>query len=285
MALINCPNCGESMSDQAEKCPKCGAPYVKEIKCLNCGADLEPGQDFCPKCGQRAGSVVENNVSAAINQFNAGVDKKNNKKKFIPIIIAVVAIIAIVLVLLLKGPAVKEIKLTEDKIDIKVDESKSVSYTISPDKASDAKVTWKSSNESVATVSSNGEIKGKGDGACTVTVTVGKKSDTVSVTVKSGPDLKKIYDEKCDSSWAKLASDGSYLSIDTNPYDINDHTEIDACYAINDVITELGLPESLIEDMGHTSSIDGKQEEEYDDVVVSWKYHPDHGLEVTFKAK
>lgn len=37
--------------------------------------------------------------------------------------------------------------------------------------------------------------------------------------------------------------------------------------------------------MGHTSSADGKQTEDYDDVTVSWKYHPDYGMEVTFKAK
>ena len=34
------------------------------------------------------------------------------------------------------------------------------------------------------------------------------------------PDLKAVYDEYCDSSWAELAFDGTSLSIDSNPYDI-----------------------------------------------------------------
>ena len=33
------------------------------------------------------------------------------------------------------------------------------------------------------------------------------------------PDFKWIYDTLCDSTWAEVGADGSYLSVDTNPYD------------------------------------------------------------------
>ena len=59
----------------------------------------------------------------------------------------------------------------------------------------------------------------------------------------------------------------------------------EAYTAIEEVNAALKLPESLIKDMGATSSMDGKQTETYDKVVVSWKYHPDTGLEVTYKKK
>lgn len=43
MALINCPECGKSISDKAETCPECGSP-VKEksafTKNLGCGGVL-----------------------------------------------------------------------------------------------------------------------------------------------------------------------------------------------------------------------------------------------------
>ena len=38
-----------------------------------------------------------------------------------------------------------------------------------------------------------------------------------------GPDFKTIYDEYCSSIWADVGSDGSYLAIDTNPYDEDDN--------------------------------------------------------------
>ena len=49
--------------------------------------------------------------------------------------------------------------------------------------------------------------------------------------------------------------------------------------------TELGLPDSLSKDMGQTTWSMGKQQEEFEDagVKVTWTYHPDKGLEVTYK--
>ena len=283
-----CAKCGAPLGDGQDFCPKCGTPKnaPKKNVCGKCGAELQEGQEFCQKCGQKAGLAVDAGVSSTINQFNAGVQKTNTSKKKLPIIIGVaVAVVAVVLFLLLKGPSVDEIVLSKSSVELKVDDSTSVSYTVSPDKASDVDVSWKSSNESVAVVSNNGKITGKGEGSCTVTATAGGKSDSLTVTVKTGPDFQAIF-EACelDSSYATVASDGSYLSIDTNPSDIDDYTDYAAylsLYLIND---ELGLPDSLMEDMGHTSSIDGKQTEEFENVTVTWKYHPDNGLEVTYKA-
>lgn len=283
-----CSNCGAPLGDGQAFCPKCGTPKnaPKKNVCGKCGAELQDGQEFCPKCGQKVGLAVDAGVSSAINQFNADVQKTNITKKKLPIIIgAAIAVVAVVLFLLLKGPSVDEIVLSKSSIELRVDDSISVTYTVSPDKASDVDVSWKSSNESVAIVSNGGKITGKGEGSCTITATAGGKSDSLTVTVKNGPDFQAIFDAcELDSSYATVAADGSYLSIDTNPYDIDDYTDYDAylsLYLIND---ELGLPDSLMEDMGHTSSLDGKQTEKFENVTVTWKYHPDIGLEVTYKA-
>ena len=102
-----------------------------------------------------------------------------------------------------------------------------------------------------------------------------------------GPNFKKLYDEYCQSTWADVGSDGSYLSIDTNPFDEDDNgLAYPAAYrAIKNINDALGLPDSLINDMGSTTSIDGKQSETFDEiqVTVSWRYHPDKGLEVSYK--
>lgn len=281
-----CQNCGAPLGDGQDFCPKCGTPKIapKKNVCGKCGAELQEGQEFCPKCGQKVGLAVDAGVNAAINQFNSGVQKKNKKKAMLPIVLGVAAAVAVVLFLVLRGPAVEEIVLSKSSIELKADDSTTVSYTISPDKAADANVTWKSSNESVATVSSNGEITGKGAGSCTITVTAGGKTDSLTVTVKKGPDFKSIYNTYCSSTYATVGSDGSYLSIDTNPYDIDDYTASGSIQAIIDVNSALGLPDYVLDDMGSTTALMGRQSATFDDVTVSWSYHPDKGLEVTYKA-
>lgn len=100
-----------------------------------------------------------------------------------------------------------------------------------------------------------------------------------------GPNFKKLYKEYGNPVWADVASDGSYLSIDTNPYDEEDNgAAYYAAYtAIKNINKELGIPDSLLEEMEQTTSSDGKQSEEFKNITVSWKYHPDKGLEVTYK--
>ena len=105
--------------------------------------------------------------------------------------------------------------------------------------------------------------------------------------INKGPNFKKLYDEYCRSIWSDIGSDGSYLSIDTHPFDEDDNglAYPDAYNAIKKINAALNLPESLINDMGTTTSADGKQSESFDkiNVIVTWKYHPDKGLEVTYK--
>lgn len=96
-----CPNCGATLGDGQMFCPKCGTPKsgVKKNVCGKCGTKLQEGQEFCPKCGQKAGLLIDNNVSSAISQFNVGVAKTNDLKKKKPIKIIVTAIIAITVVI------------------------------------------------------------------------------------------------------------------------------------------------------------------------------------------
>jgi uncharacterized membrane protein YvbJ len=101
------------------------------------------------------------------------------------------------------------------------------------------------------------------------------------------PDFQKLYDTLCDSTWAEVGADGSYLSIDTNPYNKNDSglDSREAYITIPIINGMLGLPDSLFNQMGETSAADGRQTETYSskNLIVTWKYHPDTGLEVTYR--
>ena len=83
-----------------------------------------------------------------------------------------------------------------------------------------------------------------------------------------------------------MGSDGSYLYIDTNPQDKDDSglAYPEAAEAIKNINDALGIPESVINEMGQTTFIDGKQTETFEKqkVSISWRYHPDKGLEVTY---
>lgn len=53
MGLINCPKCGESISDKATSCPHCTAVFSHQnlIICEDCGTEYEADLSACPKCG------------------------------------------------------------------------------------------------------------------------------------------------------------------------------------------------------------------------------------------
>ncbi len=56
-------------------------------------------------------------------------------------------------------------------LEVTANKTKKITATVSPEDATNKKLSWKSSNESVATVDASGNVKGKKDGSCTITCT------------------------------------------------------------------------------------------------------------------
>ena len=96
-------------------------------------------------------------------------------------------------------------------------------------------------------------------------------------------ELKEYVDYGDILSCLTKGDDFSYVSIDTNPYDREDYYNVDYLEIIEKYNELLDLPDYLYEDMLHTSALDGAQTESFDNITVRWKYHPDNGLEVTYK--
>lgn len=112
--------------------------------------------------------------------------------------------------------------------------------------------------------------------------------------------FERLTDEVLDKypyAWVARGSDGSYLKIDTNPYDrdVDDldygqqilfwDTSDDSCDAIEYCNKELGFTEAVFERMLETTSLMGLQTAESSRYTVSWTYHPDNGLEVMYEKK
>ena len=99
-------------------------------------------------------------------------------------------------------------------------------------------------------------------------------------------DLEEVFDNVgCDNYYCELADDGSYLSVDTNPLDIDDYSSSTAIKYVKAINTELGFTDALYTKMGKTRALDGTLTDENSKVRVSWTYHPDKGLSVVYYKK
>lgn len=86
-----------------------------------------------------------------------------------------------------KKRPVKSIALNKTKATLKVNGTLTLKATITPTNATNKKVTWKSSNTKVASVSTNGKVTAKNSGTATITATTvdGAKKATCKITVKN----------------------------------------------------------------------------------------------------
>lgn len=112
--------------------------------------------------------------------------------------------------------------------------------------------------------------------------------------------LHKSKFEKVRSECVQIAGtivgSGDYFTIDTYPdsYENMDETlkalllpdiQENALKAIKYANEELGFNDSVYSKMMKTTALMGRQSEETDKYKVSWTYHPDNGLEVTYEKK
>ncbi|MDR2125937.1 MAG: Ig-like domain-containing protein [Prevotellaceae bacterium] len=81
--------------------------------------------------------------------------------------------------------AVTGVKVDPTAASVEVNKTVKITATVEPATATNKKVSWKSSDESVATVDANGTVTGKKAGSATVTVTTedGGKTATCAITV------------------------------------------------------------------------------------------------------
>lgn len=79
---------------------------------------------------------------------------------------------------------VTAIEIADHEDQLEVDKTMNLSVTVLPADATDNTVTYKSSDEKIATVNSSGEVKGIEAGKVTITVSAGGISKKVELTVK-----------------------------------------------------------------------------------------------------
>lgn len=87
--------------------------------------------------------------------------------------------------------SVTAIQINETINNIEVGENRKLTVTITPDNATNKNITWKSSDESIATISSTGEVIAKKSGIIDITATSSNgKTSTIKINVKEEPKYK-----------------------------------------------------------------------------------------------
>ena len=89
---------------------------------------------------------------------------------------------------------VTEIQIQEKIEDMEIGENEKLTANITPSNATDKNVTWQSSDESIATIDSTGEVTAKKSGVVTITATTSNgKSSTITINVKEPVKLESSY--------------------------------------------------------------------------------------------
>lgn len=92
MAMMQCPECGQEISDKAKKCIHCGKVLIEEIKedikCGECGVILSEIDEMCPNCG----CPIDTKVSEDLKPQQVEVTNIKMTTKTKKIIIGIVAI-------------------------------------------------------------------------------------------------------------------------------------------------------------------------------------------------
>lgn len=81
--------------------------------------------------------------------------------------------------------AVESISFDKNEGVLTVGNTHQIKATVSPENASDQTLTWTSSDESIATVDSSGNVAAKAAGSATITASVGVVSEDYSLTVQN----------------------------------------------------------------------------------------------------
>ena len=114
--------------------------------------------------------------------------------------------------------AISSIKLSETDLALNIGSSKRLTATVYPDNATNKKVTWSTSNASIATVNAEGNITAKATGTCTITATA---TDGSGVSASCKISVKKLISGlKLDCTTLTLAaSQARKISATITPKD------------------------------------------------------------------
>lgn len=123
-----------------------------------------------------------------------------------------------------KNVEVEKVTLKASKSKIEINEELTIVATVTPISANNKSLTWKSSDNSIATVSSSGVVKAIKDGTVSITATSSNgKSDTLNITVNK-PKIDVIELNLDESDITLETGNENRIMANVLPYNATDKT-------------------------------------------------------------
>ncbi len=133
--------------------------------------------------------------------------------------------------------SVESVSLNKKSLSLKVGDSETLHYTLSPNNASIQKVTWSTSNKTVATVSKYGEIKAVGVGNAIIRVVTDNGKEAIcKVTVTKKSSSEQPEEEIIEVTSISFESNNIKLKIGSK-YNLRSRMTIKPSNATNKKIT------------------------------------------------
>lgn len=106
-----------------------------------------------------------------------------------------------------------------------------------------------------------------------------------ATAIRSKQSFLSRYSSFVGEKWCTMGDDGTWMKLDTNPYDMDNYNMTSVQLLIETVNDELGFSGAVYQEMCETRAVDGRQSASNGKYEVSWTYHPDRGLEVLYQRK
>lgn len=256
-------------------------------QCHPCGSSVQDeAATRAPSKGKLSKNLPPGSFPVS-DERNSFEENRDLQIKSVLLTVGILLITAIftcgILLYLQDNVPVQNITLSKDVLELSVGHNEKIHCVVHPEKASNSDIQWESSDPRVALVDVFGCIYAVSSGECIVTASSGMAKKSVRVKVTYDHDLWFCYRRYCRSLWAKSAADGSFLRINTHPYERADIIDFTAYEAISDVNKQLGLPTSLFAEMKKARTADGIQTKRFDSVTVRWYCQIKRGLNVLYE--
>ena len=112
-------------------------------------------------------------------------------------------------------------------------------------------------------------------------VSAGLLAVTLTGCVGQFDAFQKAYDTCLTPTGITVSDGGKTLIINGRGEDSYGATIYDTACVLN----AIGTPSYILSSMETTNSLMGRQSDTFDDINVSWSYHPDNGLDVVVNKK
>ncbi len=302
-----CPICDTENAMTTDCCSVCGESFKQGFTVLKKWQQSDDAVVEQPRKSQRelAKDAPVSQPTSRVYTYDTPVDapleaprtepvkvrKKRSKAWLVWLfIIAIAAAVFFIYNYLTTADAIYIYTMSESKYDyaeeayvMRVGDTMDFNVSIDPTSASDKSVTWYSSDTDVATVSTMGLVTAKGEGECTIYARCDEVHDIINVIVKERIDFEATVTKVgLYEPFYEVTEDGRKLSLYSYPtggYEMDMEYFSDYVYWLND---ELGLPDSLWEQIIYHAEYDTEYSETHNGIVISWCNLSDGGIEIHY---